>query len=126
MRIHGFMGMSLDGYIADKEGGVGWLDRFQSVDYGYDAFIAGIGAVVMGRATYDQAVGFPGGWPYGGKRGLTVTSRPLEDAPQGPPGLRLRALTRRQAIRPSAILLAAGTVTSQRPSSRSSRSRRPR
>ena len=32
----------------------------------------------MGRATYDQIVGFDVGWPYKGKRGIVVTSSPLD------------------------------------------------
>lgn len=77
------MAVSVDGYIADRFGGVGWLDPFNSVDAGYEAFIAGIGTVVVGRATYDQALGFPGGWAYEGKRGIVVTSSPLVDPPEG-------------------------------------------
>src|SRR5688572_19686956 len=82
MKIHGYMGMSLDGYIADKDGGVGWMDPFSTVDYGFDRFIAGIGTVVMGRATYEQSLGFAGGWPYASKRSLIVTSRPIENPPR--------------------------------------------
>lgn len=76
--IRGYMAMSLDGYIADAEGGVGWLTPFDGVDTGYERFIAGIDTVVMGRLTYDQIPGFSIGWPYPGKRGIVVTSRPLD------------------------------------------------
>lgn len=79
--IRGYIAASLDGYIADSDGGVGWLDAFQDVDYGFDRFFAEIGTVVLGRATYDQVLGF--GWPYAGRRGLVVTSRPLDDPPAG-------------------------------------------
>lgn len=81
--IRGFIAASLDGYIADTDGGIGWLTPFDGVDYGYAGFIAEIGTVVMGRRTYDDIAGFPGGWLYEGKRGLVVTSRPLGAAPAG-------------------------------------------
>ncbi len=79
--IRGYMAASADGYIADRDGGVGWLDPFNGLDYGYTAFIAQIRTVVMGRATYDQARGFGPDWVYAGKRGIVVTSSSLHDAP---------------------------------------------
>lgn len=82
-RIYGFIAASLDGYIADSDGGLDWLTPFDDVDSGYDAFIAEIGTVVMGRATYEAVRLLPGGWPYAGRRGLIVTSRPLDDTPAG-------------------------------------------
>lgn len=81
--IRGFIAASLDGYIADRDGGIGWLTPFDDVDYGYAGFIAEIGTVVMGRTTYDVVAGFETGWPYAGKRGIVVTSRPLAGAPAG-------------------------------------------
>lgn len=77
-----YIAMSLDGFIADAEGGVHWLAPFDSPDYGYDDFVAGIDSLIMGRATYDQVLGF-GPWPYAGKRVVVMTSRPLPDAPEG-------------------------------------------
>lgn len=79
--IRGYIAASLDGYIADAEGGVAWLDAFQDVDYGFDRFFAEIRTVVLGRTTYDQVRGF--GWPYAGRRGFVVTSRPLDGPPEG-------------------------------------------
>lgn len=81
--IRGFIAASLDGYVADKDGGVDWLKPFEAVDYGYDAFIAQIGTVVMGRTTFDQIPSFGVGWPYAGKRGIVVTSRDLESPYDG-------------------------------------------
>jgi dihydrofolate reductase len=81
--IRGFIAASLDGYIADRDGGIGWLKPFDEVDYDYAGFIAEIGTVVMGRGTYEVVAGFEGGWLYAGKRGIVVTSTPLADAPAG-------------------------------------------
>jgi len=78
-----YIATSLDGFIADAEGGVDWLNDFETgVDYGTDAFMAEIDTLIMGRATYDQVVGF-GAWPYAGKRCFVLTSRPIADAPEG-------------------------------------------
>lgn len=78
--IRGYMAQSADGYVADRDGGVGFLDPFQTDEAGedYAAFIKTIETVVMGRRTYDQIVGFGVGWPYEGKRAIVVTSRALE------------------------------------------------
>ncbi len=81
--IRGFIAASLDGYIAASDGGIEWLKPFEKFDYGYDRFIAEIATVVMGRKTYDQLPALGVGWPYPGKPGIVVTSRPLASPPQG-------------------------------------------
>jgi len=75
-----YIAQSLDGYIARPDGGIDWLRPFDSVNYGYEKFVAEIGTVVMGRASYDLARSF-GDWPYPAARSLVITSRPLDDAP---------------------------------------------
>ncbi|MCG8547050.1 MAG: dihydrofolate reductase family protein [Alphaproteobacteria bacterium] len=77
-----YVAVSLDGYIATADGGVAWLDPFNGEDFGYEAFLSAIGTVVLGRATYDQVLGF-GAWPYRGKQGYVVTSKTLSDPPDG-------------------------------------------
>lgn len=80
-----YMAMSLDGMIADAEGGVDWLNRWDDADYGTADLLAETDALIMGRATYDQVIGF-GAWPYAGKRAVILTSRPLGGAPAGVEG----------------------------------------
>ena len=75
-----YIAQSLDGYIAKPDGGIEWLRPFDTVDYGYEKFVAEIGTVVMGRASYELARSF-GDWPYPAARSLVITSRPLDDAP---------------------------------------------
>jgi dihydrofolate reductase len=75
------LAVSADGFVADAKGSVDFLDGFDPASLGFDAFLAGIDTVVMGRATFDQVQGF-GAWPYQGKRGLLLTSRPA-DVPEG-------------------------------------------
>jgi len=77
-----YAAVSVDGFIATSDGGVAWLDAFDSRELGYEAFLARVGAVVMGRATYDQSLTF-GPWPYPRRRGLVVTTRAVADLPSG-------------------------------------------
>lgn len=79
-----FLAVSLDGYIADADRNTEWLHPFVSEEIGQGllASIAEAGVLVMGRATYDQIRSFPT-WPYGGKRVVILTHRPLEGAPEG-------------------------------------------
>ena len=78
-----FIGLSLDGYIADKGGGLDWLDRVPNPsgsDLGYAEFTSGIDAIVMGRNTFETVLGF-GEWPY--HLPVVVMSRSLESIPNG-------------------------------------------
>lgn len=72
-----FIATSLDGYIARPDGGIDWLRAVErpGEDYGYQAFARSIDAIVMGRNTYEVALGFPE-WPYAGKRLIVLTHRP--------------------------------------------------
>ena len=79
--IRGYMAASVDGYIADSEGGVSWLDPFNAVDCGYTQFTQTIRTVVLGRKTYEQVCGFSSDWVYTGKRAVVVTSNTLTDPP---------------------------------------------
>ena len=51
-----FIAISLDGYIASKDGSIDWL--FTDSDYGTNAFMKSIDTILMGRKTYEQAVEF--------------------------------------------------------------------
>lgn len=73
-----YLAMSLDGFIASPDGGYDWLLPYPAERYGYDTFLAEIGTIVMGRASYDQVRGH---WAYAGKRTVVLTSRPLDEAP---------------------------------------------
>jgi dihydrofolate reductase len=70
-----FIAMSLDGFIARPDGGLDWLNPFHNEEHGYEAFLATIDALVIGRGTYDTVLGFRT-WPYGEKRVIVCTSRP--------------------------------------------------
>jgi dihydrofolate reductase len=71
-----YVAASEDGFIAGPNGELDWLHAFESPDedFGYGAFVEGIDALVMGRATFDVARSFPGPSPYGA-RPVWVMSR---------------------------------------------------
>ncbi|MGH9557513.1 MAG: dihydrofolate reductase family protein, partial [Terriglobales bacterium] len=45
--------------------------------HGYDEFIAGVDALVLGRNTFEKVLTF-GTWPYGDRRVVVLSSRPLD------------------------------------------------
>jgi len=75
-RSHLYIAASLDGYIADSQGSISWLDAFNDQEYGYAAYLASMPVMVLGRSTFDQALGFAAD-PYPGKRVIVLTHRPL-------------------------------------------------
>jgi len=79
-----YVAVSADGYIAGKDGGIGWLHEYAGDAFGIDSFLARVETIVMGRVTYSQALGMGGGWPYGGKRVVVLTSKALpKNSPAG-------------------------------------------
>ena len=64
-----YIATSIDGYIADKDGKVGWLgghDTKYKGDYGYQEFIKTVDTVIMGMTTYNQLITVlsPNEWVY--------------------------------------------------------------
>lgn len=80
--FHCHIAVSLDGRIARPDGSFDWLEGFPPDAFGFDAFYAGVDAILMGRATYD-VVRAMGDWPYPGKPAVVMTHRALADAPAG-------------------------------------------
>ena len=70
-----YIGTSLDGFIARKDGSIDWLVPFASDEaiQAYEAFINRIDAIVIGRGTFEKVLGFPS-WPYEKKVFLLSTS----------------------------------------------------
>ncbi|MCK0191511.1 dihydrofolate reductase family protein [Arenibacter sp. F20364] len=74
-----FIGASLDGYIADRNGGLNWLTAIpnpEQSDMGYTEFMAQVDALVMGRKTFETVCGFEGDWPYA--KPIFIVSRTLD------------------------------------------------
>jgi dihydrofolate reductase len=62
-----FIATSLDGYIADKDGGLDWLQSIpnpENLDMGWVDLIDRIDALVMGRKTFEKVCSFDCDWPY--------------------------------------------------------------
>ncbi len=74
MQCSVFIATSLDGYIARADGRIDYLSIVERAGehYGYRAFIDSIDTLVIGRSTYELALGFEP-WPYAGKRCIVLT-----------------------------------------------------
>ena len=74
-----YSGCSLDGFIAGEDDDLTWLpDPPDGSDGGFGTFLAGIGAILMGRRTYDIVANFPtDAWLYGEVPVLVATHRSL-------------------------------------------------
>jgi dihydrofolate reductase len=91
-----YLAQTLDGYIAESDGGLDWLLHFEGENKGdvseatdgtYDRFFAGVGALAMGSRTYEFILAEePGRWPYEDTPSWVFTSRALP----GPEGADVR------------------------------------
>jgi len=75
MRASVFIATSLDGFIAREDGALDWLPAGGGEPHGYDEFIAGVDAIVIGRKTFETVLSFDT-WPYGTKPVVVLSSRP--------------------------------------------------
>lgn len=90
-RVRVFIAASVDGFIAGVNDDLSWLPGPESgeeealpssgcdpeaIEFG--EFFEGIGALLMGRRTYDVVRGFDGPWPYGDTPVLVAKRRPLD------------------------------------------------
>ena len=82
MTNHVYIATSLDGFIADRDGKLGWLPGLPDPDggdYGFAEFLGGIDAIVMGRRTFETVLAF-GLWPY--DKPVFVLSHTLDVVPE--------------------------------------------
>jgi dihydrofolate reductase len=78
-----YIATSLDGYIADADGGVGFLDTFpmpDNDDMGFTEFMGRTEAILMGRKSFETVLGFGVQWPY--TKPVFVWSRTLQSVPE--------------------------------------------
>jgi dihydrofolate reductase len=69
MKASVFIATSIDGFIADQNGNLDWLDVAnkqvpEGEDCGFSAFMSSVDGLVMGRKTFEKVLSF-GQWPYG-------------------------------------------------------------
>lgn len=88
-RVRVYMACSFDGFIAGPEHDISWLHQDHSKEgdlpkapdaLEFDAFMSQVGAMLMGRATYEVVapMAAQGPWIYGELPILVATRRPLE------------------------------------------------
>jgi dihydrofolate reductase len=77
MTLSVFVGTSLDGFIARRDGSFDFLPADGGEAHGYEEFIASVDAIVIGRNTFETVIAFPS-WPYEGKRVVVLSSRDLD------------------------------------------------
>jgi dihydrofolate reductase len=72
-----FIGTSVDGFIARPNDDLDFLPPGGGEPHGYNEFIASVDAIVIGRKTFEKVLTM-GPWPYGDKRVVVLSSRPLD------------------------------------------------
>lgn len=77
MMISVFIGTSVDGFIARPNGELDFLPVDGGEPHGYDEFMASVDTLVIGRKTFETVLAFPL-WPYGKKRVVVLSSRPID------------------------------------------------
>jgi dihydrofolate reductase len=96
-RVRVFVAMSLDGFIAGPDDDLSWLPQIpddETPDPGvltWDGLMNEVGALLMGRRTYEVVRGFDVPWPYTSQRVVVASRRPLDDDP--PEGVEVAAGT---------------------------------
>lgn len=79
-----FIATSIDGYIADKDGGLDWLHSVpnpDNVDMGFGPLMERVDALVMGRNTLEMVLSFDVDWPY--SKPVFVLSNTMTEVPEG-------------------------------------------
>jgi dihydrofolate reductase len=77
MKLSVFVGTSLDGFIARRNGQYDFLPAGGGEPHGYDEFMASVDTILIGRNTFEVVLKLPS-WPYGDKRVVILSHRPLE------------------------------------------------
>lgn len=80
-KVSVYIATSLDGYIAEKDGGIEWLHdpRYGTPDnlgLSYDDFISTVDVLVMGRKSYEKVRSFPT-WSYPSTPVVVLTQQNL-------------------------------------------------
>src|SRR4030095_7413538 len=80
MKTTVYIGTSLDGFIARKDGDIDWLTQFADNEaiHAYEEFMKRIDAIVIGRGTFEKVLTFPS-WPY--EKKVFVLSNSIKQLP---------------------------------------------
>ena len=77
MIVSVFIGTSVDGFIARRNGSYDFLPDGGGEPHGYSEFMASVDTLVIGRKTFEAVLAFPA-WPYGGKNVVVLSSKPVD------------------------------------------------
>jgi dihydrofolate reductase len=75
-----YIGTSLDGFIARKDGNIDWLVQFANDEAvsAYEELMNRIDTIVIGRGTFEKVLDFPS-WPY--EKKIFVLSNSIKQVP---------------------------------------------
>jgi len=79
-----YIATSIDGYIADKDGGIEWLNIIPNPannDFGWSNFLSSVDAIVMGKNTFEMVISLGVEWPY--PNPVFVVSNSMQEIPEG-------------------------------------------
>jgi dihydrofolate reductase len=76
MKLSVFVGTSLDGFIARRNGQYDFLPTDGGEPHGYDEFLTSVDTILIGRNTFEIVLKLPN-WPYSDKRVVVLSHRPL-------------------------------------------------
>jgi dihydrofolate reductase len=77
MKLSVFVGTSLDGFIARRNGQYDFLPIDGGEPHGYNEFMATVDVLVIGRHTFEVVQALPE-WPYGNKQVIVLSTRPVD------------------------------------------------
>lgn len=79
-----YIAVSNDGYIADKNGEINWLEQVNNqnnkASKNYDEFIGRCDSIAFGRKVYDQIIGWNIEWPYSNLKNYLFTNKNVNDS----------------------------------------------
>ncbi len=73
MKISVFCGVSVDGFLARPDHSLDFLDTGGQEPHGFEEFYDSVDVIVIGRKTFEVVLTF-GGWPYGRKPVVVLSS----------------------------------------------------
>ncbi len=101
MKVSIFLALSVDGFIARKDGDVSWLESFaplgEGEDGGFGEMFASIDVLVMGRGTFEKVMEFD--WPYGDKPVIVMSSSMIDVPKKAGSHVRLSACSPTEILR---------------------------
>jgi dihydrofolate reductase len=77
--------VSVDGFLARSNDALDFLGAGEQEPHGFKEFYDGIDVVVIGRKTFEVVLGL-GGWFYGKKQVIVLSSRPVDFSPAAAKG----------------------------------------